>query len=150
MLNFSVPQGSILYPVLFTHYASTLQELFTNHNSLSGYADDHSFIKTFKPIDHKVVTELELDIKHISDRMHQNHLKMNNGKAEFITCGTKSCLKKQDLPEIRLGDNVARVLDPIKFLGLILDKEFNITKFIAANARTAHFNLKKSKRLENT
>ena len=65
--DFSVPQGSILGPVLFTYYASTLQELFTDHSSLSGYADDHSFIKAFKPIDYKILTELELDIKHIRD-----------------------------------------------------------------------------------
>ena len=87
-IDFSVPQGSILGPILFTCYASTLQELFTNYNSLSGYANDHSFIKSFSPIDHNILTELELDIKHITDWMHQNHLKMNNAKTEFITFGS--------------------------------------------------------------
>ena len=72
--DFSVPQGCIPGPILFTYYASTLQELFTSHNSLSEYADDHSFISSFLPIDHKILTELELDIKHISDWMYQNHL----------------------------------------------------------------------------
>ena len=71
-IDFSVPQGSILGPILFTCYASTLQELFTSHTGLSGYADDHSFIKSFSPIDHKILTDLELDIKHISDWMQQN------------------------------------------------------------------------------
>ena len=46
--DFSLPQGSICGPVLFTCYVSTLQDLFTTHNSLSGYADDHLFIKEFK------------------------------------------------------------------------------------------------------
>ena len=49
-LDFSVPQGSILGPIPFTCYASTLQKLFTSHNNLSGYADDHSFIKSFSPL----------------------------------------------------------------------------------------------------
>ena len=93
-MDFSDPQGSILGPVFFTWNASTLQELFTNRSSLSGYADNHSFIRVFKPIYHKVLTELELDIKNISDWMHLNHLKMNNGKTEGITCETRSCLKK--------------------------------------------------------
>ena len=39
--------------------------------------------------------------------------------------------------------------DTIKFLGLMLDKELNMTRFIA-KARTAHFKLEKSKGLENT
>ena len=48
-IDFSVPQGSILGQILFICYASTLQELFLGHNSLSGYADDHCFIKSFYP-----------------------------------------------------------------------------------------------------
>ena len=91
-VNFSVPQGSILGPMLFTCYASTLQEHFINNNSLSRYVDDHSFIKSFSPIDNNIHMELELDIKHISEWVHQNHLNMNNAKTELITYGSKSGL----------------------------------------------------------
>ena len=91
-INFSVPQGSILGPVLFTYYASSLQELFINNNSLSRYADDHSFIKSFSPIDNSILTELELDIKNISEWMYRNHLKMNDAKIEFITYGSQTGL----------------------------------------------------------
>ena len=92
-----MPQGSILGPILFICYASTLQELYTNHNSLSEYAEDHSFIKSFSPINNNILTELELDIKHISDWMYRNHLKMNVVKTEFITYGSKSGLQKQNI-----------------------------------------------------
>ena len=102
--NFSVPQESILGPILFTCYASTLPDFFTNHNSLSKYADDHSFIKSFSLVDNSILTELELDIKHISDWIYWNHLKMYGAKTEFITYGSKSGLKKQILSEIRVGN----------------------------------------------
>ena len=82
--------------------------------------------------------------------MHQNHLKMNNGKAEFITFGNKIMPQKQYLPENRVGDDVVKGSDTIKFLGIILDKELDMKKFIAAKARTANFNIKKSKGLEYT
>ena len=139
-IDFSVPQGSILGPILFTCYASTLQELFTSHNSLSWYADDHSFIKSFSPIDNKILTELELDIKHISDWMYQNLLKMNNAKTEFITFGLRSGLKKQYLPQIRVGNDVVKGSETIRFLGITLDKELDMKKFIAAKVRTASKN----------
>ena len=146
-IDFSVPQGSILGPILFTCYASTLQELFTSHNSLSGYADDCSFIKSFSPTDHKILPDLELDIKHISHWMHQYHLKMNNAKTEFITFGTRSCLKKQYLSEIRVGNDVVKGSETIRFLGIIFDKELDMKKFIAAKARTAYSNIQKIKKI---
>ena len=142
-INFSVQQGSILGPILFTCYASTLPEHFTNHNSLSGYAGDHSFIKSFSPIDNNILTELELAIKHISDSMYQNHLKMNDAKTEFITCGSRSGLKKQILSEIRVGNEVVKSSESIKFLGIILDKDLGFKKFIATKVRNAYFNIKK-------
>ena len=94
-INFSLPQGSILGPILFTCYASTLQELFINNNSLSGYADDHSFIKSFSPIDNNIHMELESDIKHISEWMYQNHLKMNDAKKRTDNLWIKIRPKKQ-------------------------------------------------------
>ena len=76
------------------------------------YADGYSFIKAFKPIDHKILTVHACDIKHISNWMHQNHVKMNDGNTEFITFGTGSCLKKEDLPELRVGDDVVKAQTP--------------------------------------
>ena len=129
---------------IFTCYASTLQELFTNLNSLSGYTDDYSFIKSFSPINHNILSELELDIRHISDWMYWNHLKMNNAKREFITFGSRSGLKKQYLSEIRVGNEVVKSSETIRFLGITLDKELEMKKFIAAKVRTAYFNIEKS------
>ena len=72
---------------------------------------------------------------------------MNDRKTEFITFGTSSYLKKQDLPEIRVRDDMVKGSDTIKFPGLILDKELNMTKYIGAKDRTAHFNLEKIERV---
>ena len=37
---------------------------------------------------------------------------MNDGNTEFITFGTGSCLKKEDLPELRVGDDVVKAQTP--------------------------------------
>ena len=128
---------------MLVHYKNSSQ----SHNSLSGYADDHSSIKSFSSIDHKILTDLELDIKHISDWRHQNYLKMNNGKTEFITFRTKSCLKKQYLSDIKVGNDVVKGSETISFLGIILDKELGMKKLIAAKARTAYFNIQQIKKI---
>ena len=79
--------------------------------------------------------------------MHQNCHKMNNGKTELIAFGTRSCLKKQYLPEIRVGNDVVKGSETITFLGIILDKKLDMKKFIAAKARTAYFNIQKIKKI---
>ena len=49
--------------------------------------------------------------------------------------------KKQYLSEIRVGNDVVEGSETIRFLGITLDKELDMKKFIAAKARTAYFNI---------
>ena len=48
-INFSVPQGSILRPVLFSCYVSTLPEVIKQNSDsiILSYADDHAFTQAF-------------------------------------------------------------------------------------------------------
>ena len=79
--------------------------------------------------------------------MHQNHLKMNNGKTQLIKFGTRSCLKKQDWSEIRVGNDVEKGSESVRSLGIILDIELDMKKFISAKARTAYFNIQNIKKI---
>ena len=49
IMNFSVPQGSLLGPILFNCYCSTLHDIIPTNIDLNGYADDHKLQKNFKP-----------------------------------------------------------------------------------------------------
>ena len=126
-IDFSVPRGSILGPVLFTCYASTLQEHFTSHNSLSGYADDHSFIRPFSPTDHKLLWNLSLTssiyvigcIRITSKWIMENRV---------YHIWKKIMPKKAILFRIRVGNDVVKGSDSIKFLGIILGKELDKEK----------------------
>ena len=68
---------------------------------------------------------------------------MNNAKTELISYGSKSGLKKQIVPEIRVGNEVVKNSESIKFLEIILDKDLEFKKFIATKVRKAYFNIKK-------
>ena len=46
-VNYSVPQESILGPLQFNCYSTTIQEIMPNN--MSGYADDHFLTESFKP-----------------------------------------------------------------------------------------------------
>ena len=50
-INFSVPQGNVLGPILFNCCASTLIEIIpeSNDSFLSRYADDHAIVNSLNP-----------------------------------------------------------------------------------------------------
>ena len=67
---------------------------------------------------------------------------MNNAKSELITFGSRSSLKKQQLPEIRVGNEVVKSSESIRFLGITLDKDLEMKKFISTKIRAAYVNIK--------
>ena len=87
-IDFSVPQGSCLGPVLFTYYSSTLQHVVNARgNNLCGYADDHGVYRSLKagtPDESSVLNELENSMLEVHDWMNTNRLKMNTNKTQFI------------------------------------------------------------------
>ena len=60
-ITYSIPQGSILGPLLFICYSSTIQEIMPNN--MSGYADNHSLTESFKPGNTTIKAKLETKVK---------------------------------------------------------------------------------------
>ena len=60
---------------------------------------------------------------------------------------TRSWLKRQYLSEIRVENDVVKGSETVRFLGIILNKELDMKKFMAAKARTAYFNIQKVKKI---
>ena len=112
-LKCSVPQGSCVGPILYTVYASTLEEvvcgpgselLSPNNDSLipkidlHGFADDHALKNSFKAGDLEAectcISTLESTAGNVKTWMDQNHLKMNDEKTEFIVFASHQLLPK--------------------------------------------------------
>ena len=97
-LNFSVPQGSCAGPVLFSVYASTIQNVVTQDISLHGYADDHALKISFNAsepnAEELTIRNLAECTDNIKKWMDYNRLKMNTSKTEFIMFGSRQQLQK--------------------------------------------------------
>ena len=124
-IDFSVPHGSILGPILFNCYGSMLMEVIPEckKSFLSGYADDHTIIHCFSPDNKNIKQNIENDIGKIKTWMEENQLKMNHVKTEFIVLGTAGNLKKNTLEHIIIGDTTIHWTSKIKFWAVHLDKD---------------------------
>jgi hypothetical protein len=141
-VNYSVPQGSVSGPVLFTCFASTLADhLKDRPEVLIGYADDHSLYGHFEannPVaERHTIASLEESLTRTSSWMLSNYLKMNNDKSEFILFGSSRLLPNCNSDSIQVGGREVSRGDSLKLLGVMLDQSLTFKKHIADKARKA-------------
>ena len=143
-IDFSVPQGNILGPILFNCYASMLMEVIPEckESFLSGYADEHAMIHCFSPDNKNIKENIENEIGKIKTWMEENQLKMNDAKTEFIFLGTAGNLKKNTLENIKIGDATIHRTSKIKFLGVHLYKRLSLKDYVQNRLKEANYNLK--------
>ena len=143
-IDFSVPQGSILGPILFNCYASTLMEIIpeSKESFLLDYAGDHAMINCFSPDNKNIKQNIEKDIGKIKTLMEENQLTMNDAKTEVIVLGTVGNLKKNTLENIEIGDTIIHWTSRIKFLGVHLDEKLNLKDHVQNRSRKANYNLR--------
>lgn len=113
----SVPQGSILGPLLFNLYINDLPVAIKNpSSSLTLYADDVSLIASGKqPTLTKEVVTTSLDS--VSKWLSTNSLKLNNKKTELMAFGNRGT----EVRDVDVCGDTIRPTDKLKFLGLHLD-----------------------------
>ena len=86
-LNFGVPQGSVLGPILFTMYVAPLEDLISQHNLNSMmYADDSQLYQMMKRSQHmNTVSRIEACIADIRTWYALNKLKQNRDNPLLIS-----------------------------------------------------------------
>ena len=146
-LPFSVPQGSCAGPVLYSAYASTLQEVIQDPNEssstykpidLHGFVDDHAYKKSFpsKSRTDKTNTmgELVNCATRIKNWMDGNRLKMNDSKTEFIMFGSRKMLTKCTTKDININGTRVKRENIIRYLRVWLAVPCHLSIMLRSNA----------------
>ena len=120
-LRFGVPQGSCLGPLLFVVYASKLFEIIQAHlPDAHCFADDTQLYLSFKPnspTDQEVaVCAMERCISDLRKWMHQDKLKINDDKTEFLIIGSRQLLKINPCT-VRVGTTDIKPVSEVRNLG---------------------------------
>ena len=131
-LKFGVPQGSVLGPILFSLYTTSLSKVISKHPDVKFhlYADD---TQLFIHLTHKNA-EIAFDrlgkcLEDVKLWLCANKLKLNADKTDFIIFGSKSQQKKLNpfFPVNILGESLIPS-DAVKNLGVWFDSDFSFTK----------------------
>ena len=95
-LQYGVPQGSILGPILFSLYTNPISSIIHSHSSINYhfYADDTQLYIALSPVNFShSIQKLKNCLNDIRNFMFTNKLKLNPDKTEFILIGSKNNCK---------------------------------------------------------
>jgi hypothetical protein len=97
-LKMGVPRGSVLGPILFTSFISSIQSVTSQFNvDQQQYADDTQvFISLSENNSPDRVSRLETALIHLTSWFYHNGLALNPEKSEAILLGTHPCNKSLD------------------------------------------------------
>ena len=150
-MDFSVPQGSILGPVLFLAYISILRLEVPRSMDLHRFADDHVMKKDFLASkcneEDNMIHHLQDCCMGVKNWMDHNRLKMNSDKTEFILIGSRQQLQKGHSQQININsENIAKS-ETIRYLGAWIDSNLSFKKHITERCKLAMWNLHKLKHI---
>ena len=151
VLNYGVPQGSVLGPALFTVYMKPLSSIIARFNfSYHFYADDSQIYNSVPLVDFEdLIVRLQSCFREIKDWMNQNRLMLNDDKTEILVCGRPNIVNQLQISSVSLGNNVVHFSKSVKNLGVYFDSHLSMSDQINHLIKCLYINIRRIRKIRH-
>jgi len=127
-VNFEVPQGSVLGPLLFLLYINDITEVITADCSIRLFADD-ALIYATGYSRQAINDKLNEEMIRVNDWLNRNKLYLNVSKTKVMLIrGIRRKIAENDF-KVKFREEGPRG-SKIKYLGVMIDRNLNFTEHV--------------------
>ena len=127
-INYGVPQGSVLGPLLFILYTNDLPNTLTVSKSIL-FADDTTIYYSHSNLN-TLYTNLNKDLQILNDWFKTNKLSLNVSKTQYMIFNKKKQRAQDAELNIIIGQENVNQVKYTKFLGIYIDENLDWSKHI--------------------
>ncbi|KAI0210193.1 putative RNA-directed DNA polymerase from transposon BS [Lamellibrachia satsuma] len=147
LIYHGVPQGSVLGPVMFNMYTTSIADIcMKNHVLFHRFADDIQLYVSYNPmLSDELENAKQLIIQCIAEirawmLLHQ--LKLNNEKTEFIVLQSPHNLRVYGSPSLELPGLTLTSTDAVRNLGCYFDRHMKLDRLVSSYCSSAYYHLR--------